>query len=115
LTTLMAGGASKSMSVAELLPGLVSNSEVGLTVAVLVSAPVNPGLIWAITVEVAGPPGSRVTAGPVAPTPLGWGTRGPGEATAVQSGGRKKSAGENRSLTTASTAVLGPALLTTMV
>jgi hypothetical protein len=99
--------------VALLLAGLLSNPGGGVTVAVLVSAPVADGLIWATAVKVTVPKGSRVTGVMMSPVPIGWATLDPGEATAVQLTAAK--ADENRSVTVAFTAVLGPAaLLTTM-
>jgi hypothetical protein len=70
-------------------------------------------LTWATAVKVASPPGSRVTVVRMSPVPLVWATLEPGEATAVQLT-EVISAGK-RSVTCWSTAVLGPALRTTMV
>ena len=72
-----------------------------------------PGLIWATAVKVTVPPGSRVTVVLMLPVPLAAATLEPGEATAVQL--TAVIADGNRSVTAWSTAVLGPALLTTMV
>src|SRR5262245_48359586 len=106
-------GMSVSVSVAVLLAGLVSNPGGGLTVAVLTKAPVADGLIWATAVKMAVPPGSRVTGVKMLPMPLAAATLEPAEATAVQL--TEVMADGNRSVTVEATAVLGPALLTTML
>jgi hypothetical protein len=59
------------------------------------------------------PPGSRVTVVAMLPVPLAAATLDPGEATAVQLAAVM--AAGNASVTAAPTAVLGPALLTTIV
>ena len=71
------------------------------------------GLIWATAVKVTVPPGSRVTVVLMLPVPLAAATLEPAEATAVQL--TAVIADGNTSVTAWSTAVLGPALLTTMV
>src|SRR5580765_7670849 len=83
------------------------------TVAVLVRAPLAEGLIWATAVKVTVPPGSKVTVVPMLPAPLAAATLEPGEATAVQL--TAVIAEEKLSVTVWFTAVLGPALRTTMV
>src|SRR2546426_44190 len=110
----LAWGVSVSMSVAVLLPGSGSVPPAGgNTEAVLVSEPVADGLIWATAVKMAKPPGSRVTGVTMLPKPLGTATLDPAEATAVQLAAVM--AAGNRSITVASTAVLGPLLVTTML
>src|SRR5436305_1294487 len=104
-------GVRPSLSVAVLLPGVLSPGGTA-TVAVLVRAPVADGLIWARAVKVAVPPGSRVTVVRMLPVPLAWATPEPAEATAVQL--TAVTAAGNRSVTCWATAVLGPALRTTM-
>src|SRR6516225_9613608 len=83
------------------------------TVAVLVNAPVAAGLIWATAVKATVPPGNRVTVVLMLPLPLAAATLEPAEANAVQL--TEVTAAGNRSVTAWFTAVLGPALLTTMV
>jgi hypothetical protein len=103
-----------SVSVAVLLPVLVSAPPGGgLTVAVLTRVPVADGLIWATAVKMAVPLGSRVTGVKMLPVPLACATLDPAEATAVQL--TAVMAAGNRSVTVEFTAVLGPALLTTML
>src|SRR6516162_3005823 len=105
-------GVRLSVSVALLSAGVLSPGGTA-TVAVLVNAPVAAGLIWATAVKVTVPPGSRVTVVRMLPLPLAAATLEPGEATAVQL--TAVIAAGKRSVTAWSTAVLGPALLTTMV
>src|SRR5262245_24819751 len=105
-------GGRLSTSVAVLLPGVVSPGGTA-TVAVLVRVPVAAGLTWATAVNVTVPPGSRVTVVRMLPVPLAWATLEPAEATAVQL--TEVMTDGNRSVTAWFTAVLGPALLTTMV
>src|SRR5262245_27189700 len=102
-----------SVSVAVLLPGLVSNPSGGVTVTVLLIEPVADGLIRPTAVKVALPPGSRVTGVRMLPAPLAAPTLDPAGATAVQ--GKGVMTDGNRSLTCALMAVLGPLLLTTMM
>src|SRR6266540_3573315 len=113
LTIWMAGAPRASVSVAALLPGLVSVSPAGATVAVLVSEPMADGLIWATAVKMAKPSGSRVTGVKMLPKPVGTATLDPGEAMAVQL--TAVMAAGNRSITVEFTAVLGPSLVTTML
>src|SRR6516165_2412265 len=100
------------MSVAVLSSGVLSPGGTA-TVAVLVNVPVADGLIWATAVKVTVPPGSRVTVVRMLPLPLAAATLEPGVATAVQL--TAVIAAGKKSVTAWSTAVLGPALLTTMV
>src|SRR5262249_26954916 len=103
------------VSVALLLPGVVSPGGTS-TVAVLLRVPTSrraSGLIWATAVKVTVPPGSRVTGGMMSPLPLAAATLEPAGGTAVQLADGV--AAGNRSVTCWSTAVLGPALRTTMV
>ena len=110
----MAGASIVSVSVVALLAGSGSVAPAGAaTVAKLVSEPVANGLIWATAVKMAKPPGSRVTGVKMLPKPLGTATLDPAEATAVQLAAVM--AAGNRSITVASTAVLGPLLVTTML
>src|SRR6516165_9754822 len=105
-------GVRLSMSVALLSLGVLSPGGTA-AVAVLVNEPVADGLMSATAVKVAVPPGSRVTVVRMLPLPLVAATLEPGEATAVQL--TAVMAAGKRSVTAWSTAVLGPALLTTMV
>src|SRR6187401_1852727 len=110
-----ARGIRLSVSVAVLSPGVVSPGGTA-TVAVLTRLTTRlraSGLIWATAVKVTVPPGSRVTVVLMLPVPLAAATLEPGEATAVQL--TAVIAEGNTSVTAWSTAVLGPALLTTMV
>src|SRR6187401_1858581 len=109
--TRPARGVRLSVSVALLSP--VVSPGGAATVAVLVNAPAAAGLTWATAVKVTVPPGSRVTVVRMLPLPLAWATLEPAEATAVQL--TAVIADGNRSVTGCATAVLGPALLTTMV
>src|SRR6187397_2625836 len=103
---------ARGVRLAVLLPGVVSPRGTA-TVAVLVNEPVAAALTWATAVKVTVPPGSRVTVVLMLPVPLAWATLEPGEATAVQL--TAVIADGKKSVTAWSTAVLGPALLTTMV
>src|SRR4029079_18251572 len=108
-------GVRLSVSVAVLLPGVVSPGGMA-TVAVLTRLTTSrraSGLIWATAVKVTVPPGSRVTVVRMLPVPLAAATLEPGEATAVQL--TAVIAAGNTSVTAWSTAVLGPWLRTTMV
>src|SRR6476646_3086069 len=110
-----AWGVRLSVSVALLSPGVVSPGGTA-TVAVLTRLTTSrraSGLIWATAVKVTVPPGSRVTVVAMLPVPLVWATLEPAEATAVQL--TAVIAAGKRSATAWSTAVLGPALLTTML
>src|SRR5579875_3392750 len=100
------------VSVAVLSSGVVSPGGTA-TVAVLLSVPVAEELIWATAMKVTVPLGSNVTVVRMLPVPLVWATLEPGEASAVQL--TEVMAEGNKSVTCWSTAVLGPALLTTMV
>src|SRR6516165_11945564 len=103
-------GVRLSMSVALLSAGVLSPGGTA-TVAVLVRVPVADGLIWATAVKVTVPPGSRVTVVRMLPLPLAAATLEPGVATAVQL--TAVMAAGKRSVTAWSTAVLGPAWMTT--
>src|SRR5262245_6746100 len=108
-------GVRLSVSVALLSPGVVSPGGTA-TVAVLTRLTTwacAEGLIWARAVKVTVPPGNSVTVVLMLPVPLAWATLEPVEAAAVQLTAVKTD--ENTSLTCWSTAVLGPALLTTIV
>src|SRR5262249_6715651 len=105
-------GVRESLSVAVLLLGVLSPGGTA-TVAVLLRAPVADELIWATAVKVRVPPGSRGTVGRVLPLPLAAATLEPAEATAVQL--TEVMAAGKLSVTCWATAVLGPALLTTMM
>src|SRR5262245_48511049 len=108
-------GVRASVSVAVLSPGVVSPGGTA-TVTVLTRLATwlsAEGLIWATAVKVTLPPGSRVTVVRMLPVPLAWATLEPAEATAVQL--TEVMTDGNRSVTAWFTAVLGPALLTTMV
>src|SRR5690242_14062742 len=103
------------MSVAVLSSGVVSPGGTA-TVAVFTRLPTSrraAGLIWATAMKVTVPWGSRVTVVRMSPPPLAWATLEPTEATAVQL--TEVMADGNRSVTCWSTAVLGPALVTTIV
>ena len=110
--TRPARGVRVSVSVALLSAGVVSPGGAA-TVAVLVNVPVAAGLTWATAVKVTVPPGSRVTVVLMLPVPLAAATLEPAEATAVQL--TAVIADGKTSVTAWFTAVLGPALLTTMV
>src|SRR6516162_3575152 len=105
-------GVRLSVSVAVLSAGVVSPGGTA-TVAVLLNEPVADALMLATAVKVAVPPGSSVTVVMMLPLPLAAATLEPGEATAVQR--TAVMACGKRSVTCWATAVLGPALLTTMV
>src|SRR5438477_155718 len=105
-------GVRLSLSVALLLPGVVSPGG-RATVAVLVNAPVAAGLMVATAVKVAVPPGSRVTVVRMLPLPLAAATLDPAEATAVQL--TAVMAAGKKSVTWWAAAALGPVLWTTMV
>ena len=79
----------------------------------LLNVPLADALICATAVKVAVPPGSRVTVVAMFAVPLAAATLEPADATAVQL--TAVIAAGKRSVTAWATAVLGPALLTTMV
>ncbi len=106
-------GTSVSVSVAELFPGFGSVTPAGAAiVAVLTSVPVAAAETVPTTVNVAVPPGGRLTLAPMFPAPAA-GHVPPPAPTHVQVA--PIIAAGNVSATVAPTAVLGPALLATIV
>src|SRR5271157_5013742 len=108
-----------SVSVAELLAGLLSVTPAGVvavvpTVAVLTRLPVAEGEICATSVKVTVAPGTRLTRSlTMLPVPLDVTTLAPAVATAVQVA--EVMAAGSGSLTAAPVTADGPLLLTTMV